>query len=301
MSTRLLTAVLLTSAAWAQVSGPTPGYVFDFAARELRPMRGMAGTAHLGAALLKDADAAKVSADGTLAATSRFGTIELVRGFDTAEPAQTALTREPGDVLFAWAGHDLAAVFAASHRAMIWRGLDKSAEKAITVDLALVEGAIQSVLLDGENLVLAAKGGLYLAAKGETKRITEVQDPSAMLVVGADLLVADREAGQVLRIREYAGAAVTEKYADVQTPVGLQLTRRGLLVASAEARTVDTFDMTTKERTGSMELDFTPTRMEALGGRPLALLNSGSATEPLYVLDSTDMPQVFFVPAGREQ
>jgi hypothetical protein len=275
--------------------------VFDFAARELRPMRGMAGTAHLGAALLKDADAASASMDGTMAAASRFGMIEAVRGFDTAEPAPLMLAQEPGDVRFAWSGHDLAAVFAASHRAMIWRGLDKSAEQVITVDLALVEGAIQSVLLDGENLLLAAKGGLYLATKSQTKRIADLQDPSAMLVVGADLLVADREAGEVLWIRDYAGTAVTEKFADVPKPVGLRMTRRGLLVASAETRTVEAFDVATKARQGSVELDFMPTRMEALGATPLALLNSGSATEPLYVLDSSDMPQVYFVPAGREQ
>ena len=68
----------------------------------------------------------------------------------------------------------------------------------------------------------------------------------------------------------------------------------------SETRTVEAFDMATKERMGSVELDFTPTRMFRMGDT-LALLNSGSETEPLFVLDSGGSPQVYFVPAGREQ
>ena len=297
----LMLAALLTAAAWGQVGGPTPGYVFDSAARELRPMRGMAGAAHLGAALLKDTDAASVSSDGTMAAAARFGMIEVVRGFDSAASARVALAQEPGEVLFAWAGHDLAAVFTESRKVMIWRGVDASSDNVVTLDISNLDGVIQSALLDGEDLLLAAKGGLYLTKRGETRRIAMLEDPSAMLVAGRDLFVADRKAGHVLQVREFAGAAVTEKFAGVGRPVGLQMARRGLLVASAETRTVDAFDVVTKERLGSVELDFVPTRMEALGARPLALLNNGSAAEPLYVLDSSDSPQVYFVPAGREQ
>lgn len=300
MRTKLVITAVLTAAAWGQVGGPTPGYVFDSAARELRPMRGVAGAAHLGAALLKEADAAAASSDGTMAAAARFGMIEVVRGFDTASPARVMLAREPGGVLFAWSGRDLAAVFTATRKVMLWRGLDVSADQVTTLDISNLEGAIQSVLLDGENLLLASKGGLYLAGGGGTRRIAELQDPSAMVAAGSDLFVADREAGQVTRIRNYAGAAETGKFADAGSPVGLQLASRRLLVASAQTRTVDAFDVVTMERLGSVELDFTPTRMTRVGDT-VALLNSGSETEPLYVLDLSGSPQVYFVPAGREQ
>lgn len=136
---------MLAAAAWAQVGGPTPGYVFDSAARELRPMRGTAGAAHLGAALLKEADAASASNDGTMAAVARFGMIEVVRGFDTASPSHLVLAQEPGEVLFAWSGHDLAAIFAATRKVMIWRGLDASADRRSMLDIAGIDGAIQDV------------------------------------------------------------------------------------------------------------------------------------------------------------
>lgn len=301
MKSLFLLSALAATSAWAQLSGPTPGYVFDGQARELRPIRGFVGAAHLGAALVQDADAASASADGTLAIASRFGSLELIRGFDSAAPARLTLSQEPGDVLFAWSGHDVAAVFLASRKVQIWRNLDTTADQASTFDLSLVDGAIRNVLLDGDRLVLATQGGLYLSTTGTTRQLLALSDPSAVVRSGNHLFIADRAAGQVILLRDYSTAAITERFADVAAPVGLQLTKTTLLVTSADTRSVDAFDLVTKARTASLELDFLPTRMESLGANPLALLNSGSSSEPLYVLDSRNALQVYFVPAGRDQ
>ena len=301
MKSLFLLSALAATSAWAQLSGPTPGYVFDGQARELRPIRGFVGAAHLGAALVQDADAASASADGTLAIASRFGSLELIRGFDSVAPTRLTLSQEPGDVLFAWSGHDVAAVFLASRKVQIWRNLDTTADQASTFDLALVDGAIRNVLLDGDRLVLATQGGLYLSTTGTTRQLLALSDPSAVVRSGNHLFIADRAAGQVILLRDYSTAAITERFADVAAPVGLQLTKTTLLVTSADTRSVDAFDLVTKARTASLELDFLPTRMESLGANPLALLNSGSSSEPLYVLDSRNALQVYFVPAGRDQ
>ena len=304
MKSLFLLFALAATSAWAQqqgLSGPTPGYVFDGQARELRPIRGVAGAAHLGSALVQDADAASASADGTLAIASRFGSIELIRGFDSAAPTRLTLVQEPGDVLFAWSGHDVAAVFPATRKVQIWRNVDTASDQATALEIPLVEGAIRSILLDGDRLVLATQGGLYLAAGGSTRQLLALTDPSAVVRSGNHLFIADRGAGQIILLREYAGPAIAETFAGVVAPVGLQLTNGTLLVASADSRTVDAFDLTSKLRTASLELDFPPTRMESLGVNPLALLNTGSATEPLYILDSRNALQVYFVPAGREQ
>ena len=293
--------LLLAPQAWGQLGGLTSGYVYESTSRELRPMRGAAGMAHLGDALVKDADSASVSNDGTLAAVARAGKVTLLRGFDAAQPGTVELAGEPGTVLFAWSGRDLAAVFPASRKAMIWRGIDAGNDGLTLVNLANVEGDIRQVLLDSEGLVLAANGGLYLSRRGETSRIQTLAEPSAMILAGNDLYVADQGAGQVLQIRNYGGKAEAISFAAIGQPVGLQMAGRNLLVASAQTRSVEAFDLATKERTSSLELDFLPTRMEALGGRALALLNQGSADEPLYVLDAKDSLHVYFVPSGRNQ
>jgi hypothetical protein len=278
MKSLFLISALAATSAWAQLSGPTPGYVFDGPARELRPIRGFVGAAHLGSALVQDADAASASADGTLAIASRFGSIELIRGFDSAAPARLTLAQEPGDVLFAWSGHDVAALFLASRKVQVWRNVDTATDQASAFDLSLVDGAIRAVLLDGERLVISTQGALYLATNGSTRQILAVADPSGLARSGNHLYIADRAA-----------------------PVGLQLSKTALLVASADTRSIDVFDLTSKARTASLELDFLPTRMESLGANPLALLNTGSSSEPLYVLDSRNALQVYFVPAGRDQ
>ncbi len=301
MKSLFLLSVLAATSAWAQLAGPTPGYVFDGQARELRPIRGFVGAAHLGAALVQDADAASASADGTLAIASRFGSIELIRGFDSAAPTRLTLTQEPGDVLFAWSGHDVAAVFPAARKVQIWRNVDTASDQPTAFDLSLVDGAIRSVLLDGDRLVLSTQAGLYLATGGTTRQLLGVTNSSAVIRFGNHLFIADRDAGQIILLRDYATSATPERFAEVAAPVGLQLSKTALLVASADTRTVDAFDLTSKLRTASLELDFLPTRMESLGTNPLALLNSGSSSEPLYVLDSRNALQVYFVPAGRDQ
>ncbi len=301
MKSLFLLSTLAATTAWAQLSGPTPGYVFDGQARELRPIRGFVGAAHLGSALVKDADAASASADGTLAIASRFGSIELIRGFDSDAPPRLTLSQEPGDVLFAWSGHDVAAVFPATRKVQIWRNVDTAAEPDPAFDLSLVDGAIRNILLDGERLVISTPGALYLATAASTRQLLAVADPSAVVRSGNHLFIADRAAGQIILLRDYSTAAIAEKFADVAAPVGLQLSKTALLVASADTRSVDAFDLASKARTASLELDFLPTRMESLGANPLALLNSGSSSEPLYVLDSRNALQVYFVPAGRDQ
>lgn len=302
MRNSLLTLLAAGLPLMAQLGGPTSGYVYEPQTRELRPMRGMAGLAHLGDALVQDADSASVSADGTLAVVARAGNVELIRGFDSAAPSRLALAQENGSVIFAWSGQDLAAVFTGSRRAIIWRNVAKSVDDATAVNATSIDGDITAVALDGANLLLAAKGGVYLNRNGEMSRIQTVADPAAIARAGKDLYIADRASGQVLLLRDFAGDAVAaETFAAVGEPVGLQLAGRRLLVASAQTRTVDVFDLASRAREGSLELDFSPTRLQALGSGQLALLNQGSADEPLYVLDAKDALRVYFVPAGRNQ
>lgn len=301
MKSQALIAALFSAAAWSQVSGPTPGYVFDAEAAQLRPMRGMAGTAYLGAALIEETTAASASEDGTLAVASRLGSVELVRGLDSANATRIALTQEPGGVLFAWAKHDVAAVFTETKKARIWRSVDTKDDSMVSIDLAGIAGEIRSARFDGERLILASSDGLYVSKGGEVSRLLETGNVSSLLIDGANLFVADREGDQILLVRNYAGQAATERFAEAAEPVGMQMSRGRLLVASAESRRVDAYDVATGARTGSIELEFAPTRMESLGARPLALLNSRTADEPLYVLDSNDALQVYFVPAGENQ
>jgi hypothetical protein len=204
-------------------------------------------------------------------------------------------------VLFAWSGRDVAAVFTETKKASVWRAAGANAEPSFTADLSSVTGAISAVLLDGDRLIVGAADGLYLARAGQTSRILEVADASAIAVSGADLFVADRARGQIVLVRDFGGQAAAEKFADVDSPAGLLVSRGSLLVASAGKSRVEAFDIESKRQTGGVDLDFQPTRLELVGSRAVALLNTRSAVEPLYVLDFSRSLQIYFVPAGEEK
>ena len=296
---RILTLLALAIPAFAQLSGPTPGFVYDPSTRELLPIRGFVGSAYLGSALIKDADAAAASKDATLAVALRGSAVELTRGFDTDAPVSVNFGQVEQGSVFAWSGHDLAAV--SNHSVSIWRNAETAAEVSEKFDVVGVDSAPSAVYFDGERVLIAAKGGLYRVTKAGTSRLAELTDPSAMAVASRDAFVADFANGQVIRIADYAGAASVETFTNIAEPVGLQVERRSLLVASAKSRSIESIDLSSRELVASLALEFQPARMESLATASLALLNSASKTEPLYVLDSRSDLQVLFVPAGREQ
>jgi hypothetical protein len=285
--------------AFAQLNGPTPGFVYDPSTRELLPIRGFVGSAYLGAALISDADAAAASKDATMAVALRGPAVELTRGFDTGARVLVNLGQvEPGSV-FAWSGHDLATV--SNHSVSIWRNAETAVEVSEKFDVVGVDSAPSAVYFDGERVLIAAKGGLYRITKAGTSRLAALSDPSAMAIASRDAFVADFASGRILRIADYAGAAAAETFANIDEPVGLQIARQTLLVASAKSKSIESIDLNSRELVASLALEFQPARMEPLATSSLALLNSASKTEPLYVLDSRSDLQVLFVPAGREQ
>ncbi len=300
MNRAFLVFVLGAACGLAQprLEGPTAGFVFDASARQLRAIRGIVGTgAYLGGGLIEDADAALVSPDGKLAVAVRGGKLSLVRAFDSEAAEELPLGDAPeGKLLFAWSGHDLAVV--AAGQAMIWRDLDSDTSLDATWDLSAVAGAISAALLDGERLAVASKGGLYVARAEGAGLVKEMKDPVALAGAGRDFYVADRGSSEIWQIADYSTPIL---FAELASPVGLQVSKGRLLAASAESRSVAVFDLASHARLGGFDLEFEPTRLEALGARTLAVLNEPSPGEPLWVLDSGDAPSVYFVPAGREQ
>ena len=85
--------------------------------------------------------------------------------------------------------------------------------------------------------------------------------------------------------------------------MGVRVSANGLrlLIANSGSKGVDAVDLSTRTTLAHIDLDFAPTRMEAIGSGSLSLLNFGTADSPLYVLDSGGDLSVYFVPAGGGQ
>jgi len=127
----------------------------------------------------------------------------------------------------------------------------------------------------------------------------------AIAIAGGDLYAADQARNQIWTIRDYAGAATPMLFADersgVSSPLALGVSRSGGQVLIANGRAVDALDITTRAAVKHIDLDFTPSRMEGIGSGRLALLNTGGAGEPLYLIDTGEALAVYFIPDGREQ
>jgi hypothetical protein len=309
MTAKTVAVMLLCAAAFAQdtrITGPNSGFVFDSQTQELRPIRGIVGAAYLAAPVLSGADAASVSPDGVFAVASRGGQLELIRNVDSDSPQSQALGEAPGDSLdFSWSEDAVAVVSRAARQAQVWNKIHSAPALAASYDLSSIRGEIRAVLFDGERIAIAAKGGVYLAASGSVQLLAELDSPAGLARDGGDLYVANAAANEIWQIHDYASSAAPMLFAGerdgVSTPVGVQVSRRRLLVASAESRSVTAFDLASRQAVGRVDLEFSPTRLEALGSRPLALLNQPASGEPLWVLDTGDAFAAYFVPAGREQ
>jgi hypothetical protein len=86
-------------------------------------------------------------------------------------------------------------------------------------------------------------------------------------------------------------------------PVGLAVSTTGsyLMVADRGTRTVRVYETATRTLANTLPLDFDPVHMQRLSIGATYLLNQAQGKDWLLVLDATDKPRVYFVPAGEEE
>ena len=302
-----------TLAADGNLTGPVPGFVFDANANSIRPMIGMPGAAYLGNAVAQGFDAASIAPDGNAALATREGQLFLLRGLGNAEPSLSRIENAiAGTDRFAWSSDsNSAVVFAsASGQLQVIDNLNKVPSTAAAMELG---GNLNALIWNGTNAIAAISGsndsGVYLVSNRGAELLARMAKPTALAFAAnrSDVFAADADRQEIWLIRNFAGGATPEPFAGaangVNSPVGLQLSSNGrlLLVANAGSRNLEAIDIATRATLANIELDFEPTRLEALGANGLALLNRNGQNEPLYVLDKGDNLAVYFVPAGREQ
>jgi hypothetical protein len=305
-----------------QLSGPVSGYVFDRSSHSIRPIFGVPGSAYLGPSVMGGFDGASVSPLGISALATQAGQVFFLQNLDSAQPNSTPLDNAiSGARRFAWSQDGVsAAVYSAdSRQAQVLRNLDprdNSKAPAIedAIDLSSLAGAVSALAFDGKRLLIGVaspdSGGVYLAdGQSAPQLLAQAVNPVAVSLdtVKGDLYFADRDNNQIGMVHDYAGDATPMLFVDdragVSSPVGIRVSAKGgrLLIANSGSRGIDAFDIATRASLAHVDLDFAPSRMEALGSGPLSLLNFGAPDSPLYVLDDAQDPAVYFVPAGGGQ
>lgn len=303
----------LAAAGWAQssagVNGPVTGFVFDSQAGAIRPMLGIPGGAYLGNPTATGLATAAVSPDGSSALAVQNGKLVLYNGLRTAAPVVSSV----GGVIanpsyFAWADNDTAAIFAPGSAQAQILSLTTSPAAGAPIDLAGLPGPVTALAFDGQHLILAVKssesGGIYLAsAAAGIERIAAAANPSALAVAGSSLYFADSQAQQIFQVQNYARTPAMVLFANdsgIDSPAGLQISTDGqrLYVANAGNRKLTVYDIASRLPQQTLDLSFTPTRLDRFGDSSVFLMN-GIGPGPVYVArdGGAGKAAVYFVPA----
>ena len=314
LSLALIPALLARDA--GEIAGPSSGAVFDEQTGAIRPIVGVPGSAYLGAPLIAGFEKASVAPSGKLALGWREGALFSILDLGAASPRliPTEVPLARADRMVWNASSTAAAVYSASDRSLaILRDLGSDSFTAETLEISSLSGDIISLLLSSsaKTAIAGTADGVYLIESGsDARRLMTVANPAA-IAFGKDdqtLYVGERDTGQIWEIAGLSGDAGPVLFADqragLMSVVGIQVSaaKNSLIAAGRESRTLVVFNLTTREVTASVELDFTPTCLSPSGADSAWVLNSLAQTsEPLFMVDVRDRPSVVFVPVGREQ
>lgn len=279
---------ILTACACAAADGSLDGpggFVFDAASRSIRNMYGVPGSAYLGTAVAESVSSAAVAPNGRAALYVKDGSLVL------QTRAAVVLAEGLSDARIAWSADSSAvAVADASGALRIWKA-DGSAARVISDAPA----GIADLALDGDRVIAAVAGGIYLLESGKSVRIlAQTEGISDVAVYGADVFYADRGRGEVRVLRNYAHGGEPALIAKLEGVVGVGVAKNIIVMASASQKKAIGLRNGSNEPLFDIDLEFEPSCVEAFGDGAW-LLNAGQAG-PLQVLVADANPAVYFIP-----
>lgn len=315
---RLMTSLLTVACGVAlaqqgRIAGPLSGYVFDRAARVLRPVVGVPGASVIGSPIDLGFAPAGVwvspRLDSAIAAGAD-GSLHFLRldsGSASERPFNGA-TAAPDSVTFSPSGS--AAVLFARTKAVIVTGLPDSPAVSATIDLGrdfalpprmAATRSVTTALSDDGSYLLRASGGTVtlFGAAGEHRALATGVD-AAFAPAGHGAAVVDPSGAGIVVFDDAVAAngrkvlAAPDSQMTSSAGVAFSQDGRTLFLASPASQNVAAFDVASGNR-----------QTIACQAAPATLVRMGSVfrlnelgTDPLWLLDTAPaQPQVVFVPA----
>jgi hypothetical protein len=299
----------------ANFGGPISGFVYSHVSRMIRPLFGVPGATYAGEAVMKEVDSASIAPDGVWAFIAKQGRSGgFVGGLSALSPSALAVeglidavdrvawSRDGSyALLYSTSGNELQRVRFSTSGASADPPLDLSPFGAVTV---------MAIDPTGQNIAFGIAGsGLYFFNPGQSPtRVAAMSQPVALAfdATGANLYAADLGQGQIVEFNPGAGpfvfASLTQPNGSTANPVGLAVSggSRYLLLADSAGQAVRVYDTATQNLVNTISLAFAPSRLEAVSSSPSFLLNGGNSGESLLILDASQAPGVYFVPAPKE-
>jgi DNA-binding beta-propeller fold protein YncE len=303
---------LLAASAGAQPGRfdlPAAGFVYSRGARAVRPLLGVPGATHLGAAVLQDVDAAWISPGGKFAFVTTPDGAGFLRGLSgplTAAGAIDAVDR------VVWnRDASLALLYSSSSgRLQRVRFTDDNIIAEDPIDLTAL-GAPTALAIDAAGRRIAfgiAGAGVYVIDGGQSPALLSGMTRPATAAFGDNgaLYAVDADTRRIVQFAAEDASPSDFAVADAIEgaefdPVGVAVSASGnfLMLADRGARNLRVYDIAARTAVNNIPLDFAPAHIQRLSGATF-LLNRPRNNEWLLVLDAADAPRVWFVPAGTE-
>ncbi len=298
----------------ANLQGPVSGYVYFAASRSVRPLLGVPGATLIGPSLLSQVDWASVAPGGKRALVSRAGSVRLVSGLPEGEPAESSLRLIEAIDRVTWSrGGTFAALYSsATGQLQRVRFADSDAFADPPVELSPM-GPASTLAIEpaGQQIAFGVAGsGLYLLHSGQSPvLLSSMAHPAgaAFDESGRRLYAIDLDTKRILEFDSGSGAIEFASLAETDgpslDPVGLAVSAGGryLLLADRISRSVRVYETASGRLANTIRLDIAPSRFEALSGEPSFLLNGDRPGDWLWILNASQNPEVYFVPASMEE
>jgi len=312
----LTLAVRPADAQPASLTGPVAGFVFSAVSKTVRPLLGIPGATHMEQPILSRVDSASIAPGGNWAfiTTRSHGT--FVKGLSALNPAEYSIDGLIDAIdRVAWSRDgSYAAVYSSSGNRLQrvqFSASQPSVDPAVDVS---AWGQVTTLAIDPAGKQIAAgfaTSGLYLFATGQSPALlASITQPASAAFDGTGqyLYAIDPGAQRIVQYQPASGvvefASLVQSDGSALKPAGLAVSGDGsyLLLADSATQSVFVYEVSTRSVASTIPLSFAPSSFETLSAGPVVLLNGNDPTEWLLVLDASQVPKVYFVPAsGKER
>lgn len=289
--------MLASAAAWGQMAGVRSGVLFDRPTGSVRLVEGVAGSAHLGAAVLEGVEQAWVSPSAKAAVVRGSGGWALVRGFAGDDAEERGLEMEVERVRWSSGGRYVA--MAGRERIEVWDV--EVLERVAGVDAGEGRDVVSLAVSDGGELAMAWFDGEQTVVEswrqGQWEETGRVAGRGVLAVAGDAVVLAGE--GEVVLIR--AGQEAWRKRLERRdAPAGIEIVGREVVAAYGGERATLMVWALEGGAEKEVELDAAPEGLERLGGGDgLVLCSRDREDEEIWVAVRRGAEwRAYFVPAG---
>jgi len=307
----LLMAPAAARPATDSIEGPRLGFVFDHAAKSVRPILGIPGAATLGQALESGLDLRKIAIspmqDYVLATEGDHNQVVVLATNHTpmAAVAVQGADRGPDQLSISAGGTAAALYYKGGNHVQVISGLP--AAPKISARLYLSSGQAPSALAisdDGQTLLAGVGDSVYwVSPSGEVPVLKGLHKiVSIALASNHTALVADGVANQIHRVQNVTTAVEPDIVAGskegIASPVAVAMSHDGkrAFVANGKSGTIAIVDLNAKTEAGLLSCQCKPTGLDRLAGTDVFRLTEPSSG-PMWVLEAAaHQSRIVFVP-----